>query len=230
MGQAAADANVNHGTLVLVDGAMGGQAADSWLTPTAPDFDRVRDERLAPVGLSELQVQAVWLKQADAMPTMSLPSTSPDAYTLESRLGQIVRALKVRYPNLQQVFLSSRIYAAYATSALNPEPYAYESGFAVKWLIEAQINQMANSVVESRAGDLNYNTVAPWLAWGPYLWADGTNQRSDGLTWVQADFASDGTHPSAPNGRQKVGRMLLDFFKTSQEASCWFTSTTAPCP
>jgi hypothetical protein len=35
----------------------------------------------------------------------------------------------------------------------------------MKWLIEAQIDQMANggTIVDERAGDLIYNTVAPYL-------------------------------------------------------------------
>jgi hypothetical protein len=74
---------------------------------------------------------------------------------------------------------------------LNPEPYAYDSGLAVKWLIEAQIRQMQtpDGHIDDRAGNLNYHTVAPWLAWGPYLWADGLNPRSDGLVWKPNDEA-----------------------------------------
>jgi hypothetical protein len=146
---------------------------------------------------------------------------------LESNLGAIVRALKVRYPNLQQVFLSSRTYGGYATTQLNPEPYAYESGFSVKWLIQAQIEQMRNGghIVDARAGDLNYNSVAPWIGWGPYLWADGTNARSDGLTWERADFVNDGTHPAPESGVKKVGTLLLNFFKTSPYTRCWFLAS-----
>jgi hypothetical protein len=228
MGKAAADARVNHTTLAIVNGAAGGQSAATWDAPTDANYDRVRDTRLVPQGLTEQQVQAVWVKQANPGPTVSLPSSSADAYTLETQLGNIVRSLKTRYPNVKLVFFSSRIYAGYATTTLNPEPYAYESGFAVKWLIQAQIDQQRNSgtIVDARAGDLNESTGAPWLAWGPYLWADGTTARSDGLTWVQSDFVSDGTHP-AQTGREKVGTMLLDFFTSSPFATSWFCAQGA---
>jgi hypothetical protein len=221
MGQAAADLSVNRSTMVIVNGAQGGRDAIEWITTSSPMFDIVRDQRLAPLNLTEQQVQIVWLKQADAGPNKSLPASDADAYTLETRLGSIVRALKIRYPNLRQVFLTSRIYGGYATSTLNPEPYAYESAFSVKWLIQAQVDQMRTGTADARAGDLNYNGSAPWLAWGPYAWAAGMTPRSDGLFWDKTDFGGDGTHPST-SGRSKVGRMLLDFFKSSQFTRCWF--------
>ena len=231
MGQAAADTAVNHSTLAIVNGARGGQDAQTWDAATDANYDTVRLNRLAPLGLSERQVQVVWVKQADAGPRDSLPSAQADAYALESRLANIARALKTHYPNLKVIFFSSRIYAGYATTTLNPEPFAYESGFAVKWLIQAQIDQMANggTVTDTRAGDLNYNTGAAWLAWGPYLWADGTAPRQgDGLVWQRSDFVQDGTHPSQ-TGQQKVGAMLLAFFKTSPFTKCWFLKT-GNCP
>jgi hypothetical protein len=232
MGQAATDAAVNHTTLTIVNGARGGQDAGTWDSPIDANYDSVRLNRLQPLGLSESQVQVVWIKQANAGPRDSVPGAQADAYRLESTLGNIVRALKTRYPNLRLVFLSSRIYAGYATTTLNPEPYAYESGFAVKWLIEAQIDQMAagGALVDPHAGNLNYESgVAPWLGWGPYLWADGTTPRAgDGLTWARSDLAADGTHPSQ-SGQQKVGTMLLDFFKRSPFTKCWFVSGES-CP
>lgn len=223
MGQAAADPTVNRTALVMVNGARAGQAAEAWEAPSHPNYDRIRDTRLAPLGLTEQQVQIVWLKVANRQPAISLPDPRADAYVLERRMGNIVRALKSRYPNLQQVFLSSRIYAGYATSSLNPEPYAYESGFAVKWLIEAQIRQAASGTLDPIAGDLDPRSVAPWLAWGPYLWADGTHPRSDGLIWERNDLAADGTHPSR-SGEEKVGRLLLSFLKSSPHSRCWFIS------
>src|SRR5205085_59775 len=137
------------------------------------------------------------------------PSPSADAYALVREIADIVRAAKTRYPNLQLVFLSSRIYAGWATTTLNPEPYAYESGFAVKWLIAAQIEQRRSARVDPAAGNLD-DRAGPWIGWGPYLWDN---------TWPRSDFESDGTHPAQP-AEQKVGRMLLEFFKQQP----WFVS------
>ena len=163
------------------------------------------------------------MKVANPQPRTALPDTAADAYLLVRQMGQIARALKVRYPNLRQIFFTSRIYAGYATSALNPEPYAYESGFAVKWTVAAQINEAAGGGVDGRAGSLRYdNGTAPWLAWGPYPWAAGSKPRLDGLSWAQGDFnPSDGTHPAGP-ARQKVGGLLLAFLKSAPESQCWF--------
>ncbi len=48
---------------------------------------------------------------------------------MKGHIVMILNKLKKRFPNLRIAYLSSRIYAGYAKSALNPEPYAYESGF-----------------------------------------------------------------------------------------------------
>jgi hypothetical protein len=75
---------------------------------------------------------------------------------------------------------------------------------------------------DPRAGSLNYaKKAAPLIVWGPYLWADGATPRSDGFLWNRTDFEVDGMHPSQ-NGESKVGQMLLEFFKNSPYAKCWF--------
>ncbi len=228
MGKAAADGSVNHTTLAIVNGAYGGKTATFWDDPNDSEYTRINN-LLVGNRLSSLQVQVAWVKVARPYPSISLPASNADAYELLINLGDIMRALKVRYPNLQQVFLSSRIYGGYATSSLNPEPYAYETGFAVKWLIQAQIDQMQSGFVDPRAGDLNAaNGTAPWLAWGPYLWADGVDPRSDGLVWELSDFEADYTHP-ATGAETKVADQLLAFFKNSEFTQCWFTNP-GTCP
>jgi len=227
MGQAAVHVDVNTEQLVIANGAKGGQTAATWDDPADTNYDRVRDQVLAPQGLLEADVYALWVKVADARPTSHLPNANADAFILESLTGSVLRAARTRYPNLKIAFLSSRIYAGYAgypvptVSQLNPEPYAYESGFSMKWLIEAQINQMNGGPIDPIAGDLDYHSVAPWIAWGPYLWADGTTPRSDGLTYQCADLQNDGTHP-AVGGETKVGSLLLNFMLTSPFATPWF--------
>ncbi|MFN8646224.1 MAG: Ig-like domain-containing protein [Gemmatimonadales bacterium] len=222
---------VRRGTVKVVNGAHSSSTAEVWVSAAGSEYQRVRDSALTPAGVTEKQVQVVWLKLALMHPTSALPRADADAFQVLADGGQILRALRTRYPNLKLVFVASRIYAGYATVTLNPEPYAYEGGFAVKWLVDAQIQQMAagGSIVNPVAGNLNYSTgAAPWVGWGPYLWANGTSARSDGLQWFLADLEADGTHPS-DQGEAKVAGLLLDFFTTSPVARCWFISG-ATCP
>ena len=221
MGQAADHPQVNHDTLAIVNGAIGGQAAASWDSPNDSNYARVLNDQLTPKGLTEAQVQVVWVKQANPGPSVSLPDANADAFVLMGFLGDIARAVRVRYPNVKILFLSNRIYAGYATTQLNPEPYAYETGFSIKWLIEGQVNQMAGGSPDPVAGDLDYVTVAPWLAWGPDLWADGLTARSDGLVWRCSDLEQDGTHP-AMSAEHKVATLLLRFMLESPFSTPWF--------
>lgn len=223
MGRAVTDPAVNRHSLVIVNGAADGQEAPAWTSPSSPNYERIKTTRLAPLGLSENQVEAAWVKLADAKPTASLPTDTADAYIFLSNLGQVLRALRVRYPNLQIVFLSSRTYGGYATTDFNPEPYAYEEGFSVKWAIESQINEMRGLPANPRAGTLNYaKKSGPLIVWAPYLWS-GPTPRSDGLSYQRTDFEEDGTRPSRI-GESKIAGILLEFFKSSNYTKCWFVA------
>jgi hypothetical protein len=200
--------------LSLVNGAQPGQTSEAWIDPHAPAWQEV-DNRLQQAGLTPLQVQVAWLKQ-----TQTGYGPFPDkARALQAQLKAIVRNLQARYPNMRLVYLSSRTRSYTYWNGLSPEPSAFETGFAVKWLIQAQID-----------GDpeLNYDprtaaVVAPYLSWGPYLWADGLNMRSDGLTWAPEDLLRDCTHPS-DQGREKVAGLLMDFF-INDSSTTWFLRT-----
>lgn len=207
--------------LLVVDCAVGGQAANVIRNPNAAYWDSV-SSRLRRAGSSPAQVQAAWLKEANASPTGAFPAS---AETLRANLATIVRILKQNLPNLRLTYVTSRIYAGYATTNLNPEPYAYESGFAVKGLIESQIAGVDSLNFDPALGPVK----APWLSWGPYLWADGMEPRSDGLVWPCSYFASDGTHP-ATGARNLVADSLLAFFKRDETTAPWFTSTVTAAP
>jgi Cu/Ag efflux protein CusF len=205
--------------LMFVNGAQGGMTARRIQDPDDKDsgtryWDEV-DKRLKEAGVTRAQVQAVWIKQADAGPKEGFPKY---AQTLQEELAKIVQLLPRRFPNVKLVYLSSRTYGGYATTPLNPEPYAYESGFSVKWLIEGQIKGDAALSYDPAKGAVK----APWLSWGPYLWANGSTKRSDGFSYQESDFtANDGTHESAA-GQEKVGKELLHFFKTDTTTRPWF--------
>lgn len=182
---------------------------DTWTTA----FDRLRANDVTPQ-----QVQVIWIKQAEAMPSR-LGDYPAHTRALEANLVAILNIAKHHYPNLRVAYLSSRIFGGYANMGLNPEPYAYEGAFAVRHVIQQQI------VGEPR---LNYvaargEVKSPLVVWGPYLWANGaTPRKSDGLTWNEDDFTpNDRTHP-ASTARQKVSDLLLRFFKSDLGARTWW--------
>ena len=217
------DLNTARNSRVLIlNGARGGASAEDIADPTDPYWSLL-DERLAAANLDHRQVQVVWLKQA-LDPPAGLPDLG-DAERLELLLGDIVRHLKTTFPRLQLCYLSSRTFGGY-TDTLNGEPWAYESGFAVKGLIADQIN----GAPELNYGQLSGTIQAPLLLWGPYLWTDGVLPRqSDGLQWFEEDVQRDGYHPSAC-GEQKVADLLSGFFSSDETAVPWFMGSGASAP
>jgi hypothetical protein len=199
--------------VVAIDCAQGGQATQLIRQSAAPYWDTVAT-RLRGHGSSPLQAQVVWLKEARSGPTEGFPAA---AESLSRDLGTIVRLIHAKLPNVKAVYFTSRIYAGYASTTLNPEPYAYESGFAVKWLIESQIAGVDSLNFDPAAGPVE----APWLSWGPYLWADGLAGRADGLIWRCTEFQSDGTHP-ADTARVVVADSLLAFFRNDDTTAPWY--------
>lgn len=212
-----------HPRLRVIDGAQGGQHAGITANITAPYWNNVQ-QRLAQAGLTAMQVQAVWIKQAIPGPGSQFPPGTFPAHPqyLQGLLADTVRNVKTLFPNCRLAYLSSRIYAGYATSMLNPEPYAFDSGFSVKWLIEEQVGGAPGLNYSAGSGPV----TAAWMAWGPYLWADGMQGRSDGLVWECGDFQTDGTHPG-PAARAKVADMLLSFFSRDLTTRRWFVARPA---
>jgi hypothetical protein len=206
--------------VVVVDCAQGGQAMAEWAPRDARPWT-VALQRLEQAGVTPPQVQVAWVKLANKGPQGSLEE---HGRKLQRDTQQVLQNARERFPNLRIVYLGSRIYGGYSAGALNPEPYAYESAFVVRWLIDAQSRGEPELNWEASRGEVR----APLLLWGPYLWGDGaTPRKSDQLVWLREDFAGDGTHPSA-SGRDKVARMLLEFCRQDPLARTWYTGQPAP--
>ena len=187
-----ADADADKSSLLtVVDCAQGGQAMAQWAPPEAKAWAEA-ERRLKAAGVSNLQVQIAWIKLANVGPRGKL---TEHGKKLQADTLAVLHNAKTRFPNLRVAYLGSRIYGGYGTGALNPEPYAYEGAFAVRWLIQDQVK-----------GDvaLNYDAgkgavKAPLVLWGPYLWADGlTPRKSDALIYERKDLAGDGIAAQPP--------------------------------
>ena len=197
----------------IVDCAQGGQAMAEWAPANARPWDEAK-RRLAAAGVSPQQVQVAWIKLANKAPAGSLQE---HGRKLERDTLAMLHNARSLFPNLRIAYLGSRTYGGYANGPLNPEPYAYESAFPARWLIQRQISDDPE-LAEAKS---------PLLLWGPYLWADGVRGRKlDGLVWDRSDFGPDGVHPSDP-GRGKVARRLLNFLSTDALARPWFSGRAA---
>ncbi len=201
--------------LTIVDCAQGGQAMAQWAPHEAPAWEEAA-RRLVQAGVTPPQVQVAWIKLANVGPRGELWD---HGQKLRDDTIAVLHNAKARFPNLRIAYLGSRIYAGYARTPLNPEPYAYEGGFVVRKLIHDQVQGDAALNYDPRRGAAK----SPLLLWGPYFWGDGTTPRKgDGLVWQLDDLGPDGTHPSN-SGRQKVADMLLGFFTSDVHSITWFT-------
>jgi hypothetical protein len=207
--------------VAIVNGALGGETADKLASPTAGYLATVVNYILPLYGYTAQQVAAVWLDTVDSGDNSGFPS---DAKTIQSYLETIATDVKTDFPNLVTVYLGPLNYTGYSEgiSTILPEPQAYDSAWGDKWAIEDQINGTC----------CNYNpasgtVVAPWMAWGPYYWANGLLAREDGTSWSCQDLNADGTHPAYPGGHLKIADALLNFLKTDPTATPWFLAPGA---
>jgi len=205
--------------LTLVDGAVGAMPASYISTPSNINYATYWSTvatRLSNAGVTANQVEVIWLKEANPVGTVPVQEYYD---SLVVQYKRIMHEVKTRFPNVKICYFSSRISARYATSTLNPEPHSYWTGWAIKKVIEDQIN---GDVALQFSGT---GTNAPWMAWGSYMWSDGSTPQTTNpnVFWVcPTDFnTSDGTHPST-TGAIKVANLWLNFLSTDSTATPWF--------
>ena len=206
-----------------VNGAQFHADSAAWAGRESPDASGGEspwhglEERLAQSGVSALQIQTAWIKLTPREPS-TLGGFPAHADRTASDLRIVSQRLMRRFPNLRLTFLSSRAFGGYAVTRLSPEPYAYESAFALRSLILEQIRGSESLNFDCAKGPVR----SPLLLWGPYLWASGAAGRErDDLVWMRDDFGDDGTHPSTA-GARKVAHQLMTFMTTDPAATPWF--------
>jgi hypothetical protein len=204
--------------VVLVNGGMSGETAYKLILPSSGYMNTILNYILPFASVTPQQVEVAWVDAVDSNQS-GFPG---DAQMLQGQIESLAQLLKTSFPNLVLAYLGSLNYTGYSQglNTINPEPDAYETGFADKWAIQDQINGNPN---------LNYNpatgpVLAPWMGWGNYYWANGLLPRSDGTYWSCQDLKADGVHPSDPTGQVKIASGLLSFFKSDPTATPWFVA------
>lgn len=186
------------------------------------DFFQIAD-------LKKKQVGVVWLQAIAFEDTFHTAEQYVD--TLRKTYVEVIRKLKDQFINLKLIYISGLHYGGYSdTLALNynaiAEPAPYFNDFAIKAVIEQQIN---GDTLLSYSGE---DAPAAWLAWGPNFWADGRNLRTyDNLRWLcpgdfdvdQNGFLLGGT------GQQKVADRLFTHFTTEPTTLPWIYGLPYAC-
>lgn len=211
---AAADEPDLNPKLIMVNGAQGARELNTWANASRSNPWRNLVTTLREEGVSASQIQVAWIMLPDR--SQGTPSLEDIPGEVE-KLTDVMHHLRTNFPNIRLAYVSSRIYGGYSADG---EPRAYQHGFTVKSFVEQQISGDPALNPDPAQGPV----TAPWVAWGPYTWADGTTPRADDLTWECDDFEADGIHPSV-SGAEKVAALLMEHFRTHPTASSWYVGS-----
>src|SRR5258708_10893367 len=167
------DAEINP-SITFVDGAQGGATPNLLTSTTSAYWNTILKNYIPDQGLTANQIQVAWMETSDGITTGAFPS---DMTLMQSQYESMMNAMHSLFPKLTMVYFSSRIYAGYSNGVakIDPEPYAYESGFAVKNAINDQLNGATNLC----DGNACPTVTAPWMSWGPHYWANGLRAPQD---------------------------------------------------
>lgn len=208
--------------LVIVNGAIDGTDSPNWANYNDGSWQTILNFYLPYQNVTANQVVAIWAMIPHSQPKGTYPS---DMSQQISDVTSAIQNMQRYFPNLKLLYLEGMHYGGYAVNnpIILPEPYAYETGFAMQSIIASQINGAAN---------LNYNpnngpVVAPWISWGTYDWANGMLANgsgynpSAGLEWSCTDLGPDGVHASTV-GKNKDAALITNFFKQDETITPWY--------
>lgn len=213
----------------LINGCLDAYDLRDMINPAIDSYWKDVFDEIQAEGLKKKQIQAVWVMA----PSFDDTVTSTTAYidSIASAYVQLARAIKTELPNVQLLFISGMPYGGYVDTlsfhaGAVSEPANYLMDFAIKEAISAQIN---GDTLLQCYGD---SAVAPWMCWGPNLWADGETLRAyDNLRWIcpdDFDAEEDGSI-LVGSGLSKISSRLFDYFTTSPLTTPWIFGLPYDC-
>lgn len=189
--------------LIAINGAIGSKQ-QNWESASHFVWDR-GVQMLTQQGLNESQVDIVIYHNTFGGESRPFPEWVLAENGLRASLQITMDIIAERYPNTKLILVTSRYHAFYAPpDSKSPEPWAYESAWAYKYLIEDRINCAVD--------------CGPPVAWFAYLWDS---------SWPQSWYVSDGIHLSN-EGRAAAGAIWDNFLRTSPYTTSWYLSGPAP--
>ncbi|MFI5171131.1 MAG: T9SS type A sorting domain-containing protein [Chitinophagales bacterium] len=224
------DAGYTDSCVRIVNACISEQGIEQMIDEDADDFYwKDVNDFLQEEDLKKKQVAVVWVMNASFIDSVETMPAYVDS--LKLKYIALIRKLKDQFPNVKLIYISGLQYGGYLAPDADhtnayAEPAPYYNDFAIKAVIEAQIN-----------GDtlLNYSdddAGAAWTCWGPNFWADGRNLRTyDNLRWIcpgDFDTGGDGFFLSG-TGQQKIADRLFDFFNTQPTTIPWFYGLPYEC-
>jgi len=199
--------------LVAIDATWQSRNLEELRDPASDYWSEKVPQRLAEAGVTAAQVQVVWIMEG----VKELPAAFPDHVGLVADdWTATLQNLLVNLPNVKLAYLTPVHWQGYAWFAPDEEPGYFEQGFAVREVIARQLAGAPELEWDPERGP----RVAPWLAWGPYFWTDGSEPRSDGLHLDCRDYNFDGAHLGV-TGKQRLAQRLHHFVKGDRACTRW---------
>ncbi len=193
--------------VTIINAGWPGAAQQRW--DSKRPFDRAL-KVLTQNGLTPEDVDLALYFNACAKPANNGCKKYPAGFPLHAKnmkesLEITMELINSNYQNVQLVYVTSREFAGFATVDLNPEPFAYEEGFAFKWLVQDRIDG---------------NLAGAPLLWWAYQYDP---------SWPQSYFYADGTHLSNA-GLDVVGQLWLDHCLSLPWCTNGIAATSTPHP
>ncbi len=158
--------------LVFANAGTGGKDLPDILDPAASYWSRI-NKILDSNRVTSSQVQVIFVIEDDFV---NKDTTIQRIFTLRDQMISLLETIRPKYPNCKIIYFADRGYAGYSTLTKYDEPKGYLNGWAVKFLVDEYINGLIPET--------------PFINWFEYYWANGTEARWDGLTYLQSDFVA----------------------------------------